>query len=235
MSVSRLSERVHGVVEQEREVVAARLEALRAQAHRLHAIVDDVDADVAETAHLLRRMDEMLGIAPQLSLEAQGELRGQKLQEVAVELLRQKKGAGVAVHYRDWFALMVDAGIEVAGKDPLSTFLTQVARSAAVESVRPRSGLYRLRFSPWPDEKHGLPSGVDAGTYRCSCTQLHLKHLQSHPCEREAASKTIPRDREDQALGARRRALRVLQRLPTRGRADDAHPQSRRVGTQRRS
>jgi hypothetical protein len=145
VAVFHLSEHVQRAVEEEREVVAVRLAALRAQSERLHALVDEVDADVAETARLLRRMDEMLGIASQLSLEAQGELRGQKLQEVAVELLRQKKGAGVAVHYREWFALLVEAGLEVAGKDPLSTFLTQVARSPAVESVRPRSGLYRLR------------------------------------------------------------------------------------------
>jgi hypothetical protein len=90
-------------------------------------------------------MDEILGIAPQLSLDAHGELRGQKLQEIAVEILRQKKGAGVAVHYREWFAMLLEAGMEIAGRDPLSTFLTQVARAPEVESVKPRSGLYRLR------------------------------------------------------------------------------------------
>jgi len=90
-------------------------------------------------------MDEILGIAPQLSLDAHGPLRGQKLQEIAVEVLRQKRGAGVPVHYRDWFELLLDTGMTVAGKDPLSTFLTQVAKAPQVESVRPRSGVYRLR------------------------------------------------------------------------------------------
>jgi hypothetical protein len=145
VAVADLSEHVQQAVEQERELVAARLEALRDQSERLRELVEKVDADVAETARLLRRMDEMLGIAPQLSLDAQGELRGAKLQEIAIELLREKKGAGVAVHYRDWFALLVEAGLHVAGKDPLGTFLTQVARSPAVESIRPRSGLYKLR------------------------------------------------------------------------------------------
>jgi hypothetical protein len=145
VAVTHISEHVRHAVEEERELVAARLEALRDQSGRLHDLVEKLDADVAQTVRLLRRMDEMLGIAPQLSLDAQGELRGQKLQEIAVELLRQKKGTGVAVHYRDWFALLIEAGLEVAGKDPLSTFLTQVARSPVVESVRPRSGLYRLR------------------------------------------------------------------------------------------
>ncbi len=145
MSVAHLSEHVQEAVAQEREVVAERLEALRAQSARLHELVAGVDANVLEAERMLRRMDEMLGLAPQLSLEAQGELRGQKLQEIAVELLRQKKGIGVEVHYRDWFELLLEEGIRVAGKDPLGSFLTQVSRAAAVESVRPRSGLYRLR------------------------------------------------------------------------------------------
>lgn len=145
MAIALLSEYVQQAVEQERELVAARLDALQAQSSRLHELVGKVDADVEATARLLRRMDEMLGIAPQLSLDAHGELRGQKLQEIAIELLRSKKGAGVAVHYREWFGLLVEAGLHVAGKNPLSTFLTQVSRAPQVESVRPRSGLYRLR------------------------------------------------------------------------------------------
>jgi hypothetical protein len=133
-------------VEQERDVVVERLGALRSQAERLHAVVEDVDREVADTARLLRQMDEMLGLAPQLSLDAlHGELRGQRLRETAVELLRQKKGVGSVVHYREWYSLLLEAGVRVAGKDPLATFLTQVARAPGVESVRPRSGLYRLR------------------------------------------------------------------------------------------
>jgi hypothetical protein len=145
VAVSHLSEHVQDAVAREREVVAARLDTLREQSRRLHEVVDQVDSDAAETARLLRQMDEMLGLAPQLSLDAHGELRGQKLQEIAVELLRQKKGVGVEVHYKDWYGLLLEAGLVVGGKDPLATFLTQVGRAANVESVRPRSGLYRLR------------------------------------------------------------------------------------------
>jgi hypothetical protein len=145
VAVAHLSEHVQEAIERERAIVAGRLGALREQSTRLHELVDNVDADVEETARLLRRMDEMLGIAPQLSLEAHGELRGQKLQEIAVELLRQKKGAGVTVHYKDWYALLTEDGLRVGGRDPLATFLTQIGRAAEVESVRARSGLYRLR------------------------------------------------------------------------------------------
>ena len=145
MGVIDLSDHVRAAVAGEREIVVERLTALRAQAERLHAVVAELDGAVEEQARLLRHMDEMLGLSPQLSLEAHGELRGQRLREIAVDLLRQEKGIGTIVHYRDWYALLRDAGLRVAGKDPLATFLTQVARAPGVESVKPRSGLYRLR------------------------------------------------------------------------------------------
>jgi hypothetical protein len=145
VAVAHLSEHVQDVVGRERQIVVDRLEALLAQSRRLHEVVDQVDADAAGAARLLRHMDEMLGIAPQLSLDGHSELRGQKLQEIAVELLRQQKGVGIEVHYKDWYGLLVETGVVVGGKDPLATFLTQIGRAPNVESVRPRSGLYRLR------------------------------------------------------------------------------------------
>jgi hypothetical protein len=141
-----LSDHVRITVEKEREVVEARLATLQEQSKRLHDLSDAVDAEIADTGRLLRNIDEMLGLAPQLSLEAlHGELRGRKLQEIAVELLRQKRDPGAEIHYTDWFGLLTDAGLQVAGRDPLASFLTQVSKAADVESVRPRSGLYRLR------------------------------------------------------------------------------------------
>lgn len=141
-----LSQHVQEAVAAEREVVAIRLEQLRAQAARLHEIVDQLDERIESDARLLRQIEEMLGVAPQLSLEGlHGELRGQRLRDIAVALLREKKSIGSEVHYRDWYAIVVDAGGRVAGKDPIATFLTQIARAPEVESVRPRSGLYRLR------------------------------------------------------------------------------------------
>jgi len=145
VAVVELAEHVRPVVERERALVARRLQELREQAERLHALVDGVDEEVEQTARMLRHMDEILGLAPQLSIDSlDGEIRGQRLRAVAVDLLRQKKGIGQEVHYRDWYALVLEAGLRVAGKDPLATFLTQIARAPEVESVRPRSGLYRL-------------------------------------------------------------------------------------------
>lgn len=93
-------------------------------------------------------MDEMLGLAPQLSLEeSDNGLRGRRLREIAVELLKKRKRPGEEIHYREWYELLGGAGLTIAGKDPLATFLTQIARAPGVESVRPRSGLYRLKVA----------------------------------------------------------------------------------------
>jgi hypothetical protein len=141
----KLSEAVETVVQTERKVVFDRHTALLAQSQRLHELVEQIDAELAETASVLRRMDDLLGLAPQLSIEAlDGELRGRQLQEVAVRVLRDRNQPGEEIHYRDWYALLVRAGLRVSGKNPVGTFLTQVARASEVESVKPRSGLYRL-------------------------------------------------------------------------------------------
>jgi hypothetical protein len=58
-------------------------------------------------------------------------LRGPRIREVAVRLLVER-GTWGALHHRDWYALLVAAGYEIAGKDPLAVFLTQLTRSPAV-------------------------------------------------------------------------------------------------------
>jgi hypothetical protein len=76
-------------------------------------------------------------LAPQLSLDAHsGELRGRRLREIAVQILRQRRPPREVVHYREWYALVTGAGVRIAGRDPLATFLTQVDQ-APEESVRP--------------------------------------------------------------------------------------------------
>ena len=54
-----------------------------------------------------------------------------------------ERGWADALHYRDWYALLEKGGYEVAGKDPLAVFLTQLGRSPAVRRGR-ESGVYEL-------------------------------------------------------------------------------------------
>jgi hypothetical protein len=141
-----LSEEARGVVAEEREAVTVRVADLRRQSESIHAVAEQVDRDLASAERLLRRMDEELCLAPQLAIEdLGGELRGRRLREVAVEVLRQRRGAGVVIHYTEWFELVVREGVQIGGKNPAATFLTQISKAPEIESVRPRSGLYRLR------------------------------------------------------------------------------------------
>jgi hypothetical protein len=141
-----LSEGARSVVERERRQVLGRAAALREQSARLHALVEQVDKELSDAERLVRQMDEILGLAPQLAIDAQhDQLRGERLREIAVQVLRQQRGDDAVIHYSDWLKLLEEQGLRVGGKDPAATLLTQLARSPFVESVRPRSGLYRLK------------------------------------------------------------------------------------------
>ena len=140
-----LSAELRAAAEGERAIASERVAALREQARRLRELADHVDLDLAAGARLLRQIDELLGHAPQMSIaEVDDELRGQRLRAVAIQVLKRRKGAGTSVHYREWYALLVEEGHTVAGKDPVATFLTQVSRADEVQRVGHRSGIYRL-------------------------------------------------------------------------------------------
>lgn len=68
-------------------------------------------------------------------------LRGPEIRERAVALALAR---GLqAMHYREWYARLVEAGYEVAGKEPLAVFLTQLGRSPLVrKSTQP--GVYEI-------------------------------------------------------------------------------------------
>jgi hypothetical protein len=74
-----------------------------------------------------------------------GALRGRRLREVAVVVLRKHYAPGAKVHYRQCYALVASEGIAVARKEPLATFLSQVSRADDVEAAGRRTGRYRLR------------------------------------------------------------------------------------------
>ncbi len=60
-------------------------------------------------------------------------LRGARLRQEAARILVEQVGVREAVHYRDWYERVTAAGFVVAGKKPLSTFLTAASRFPLVE------------------------------------------------------------------------------------------------------
>jgi hypothetical protein len=76
-------------------------------------------------------------------VQAAPKLRGPAIRRAAVEALLALPERPEALHYRDWYAALQDAGFEVAGKDPLAVFLTQISRSPVIrKSTQP--GVYEL-------------------------------------------------------------------------------------------
>lgn len=111
----------------------------------LERVFQSLTDQLSRDEYMLGEIDSALGHSPQLGLEeANLRLRGQKLEQVAVEVLQEERGGDAEVHYKEWFQLLRERGYMIAGKEPLNTFLAQIGRSAAVERIGRRTGRYRL-------------------------------------------------------------------------------------------
>lgn len=94
-------------------------------------------------------------------------LRGPAIRRAAVEVLRALPQRPQALHYRAWFDALRAAGFDVAGKDPLAVFLTQLSRSPVVRRGT-QSGVYELdpdapvRLRERLDALHGELRGLTA-------------------------------------------------------------------------
>ena len=132
----------------ERDLLLTRLAEAQERVEHFETLAAEVREEAKSLADSIRRIEEVAGLAPQLAMcEISEELRGERLREVALEVLQRLSASGDPVHYRMWFDALVQAGFRVSGRDPLATFLTQITRINNVESVGRRSGLYRLRVA----------------------------------------------------------------------------------------
>jgi hypothetical protein len=136
-----------------RAVAAERAELERHRA-RLATEADALRAALARIEHGLVEIDQRCGLlvggarapgggppAPPPDDGGAKTLRGPDIREAAVTLLVDH--GREALHYRQWYELLERAGHEIAGKDPLAVFLTQISRSPAVRRGT-RAGVYEL-------------------------------------------------------------------------------------------
>ena len=129
------------LLERERAGLVEGILALSQRIELHRGVLEELELELATKQRLLREVDELTDRRPQLRLERlDRQLRGRRLQEVAVELLRRRSQE--VIHYREWFGLVRAEGWEIAGRNPLNTFLTGIGRADAVEAVGQRSGLY---------------------------------------------------------------------------------------------
>jgi hypothetical protein len=116
---------------------------LRAELEGIEASLRDLDE---RDALLDRLAGPATGAADRESVDAprsEAPLRGPAIRRAAVEVLRGLPGRPEALHYREWFDALRNAGFAVAGKDPLAVFLTQLSRSPVVRRGT-QSGVYEL-------------------------------------------------------------------------------------------
>jgi len=129
----------------EREKFIAQWEECRARHERHQRLADAAARDAERYAQTIREIGEILGVEDQLSIvDLSDDLRGERLREIAADVVWRHFREGDVVHYKRWFDLVVADGHRIGGKNPSATFLTQIARVDSVERVGRRSGLYRL-------------------------------------------------------------------------------------------
>jgi hypothetical protein len=132
-TLQRALDRERGRLATARQRAVDRLGEAELRIRGLRAEVRAIDARVtALDAVSVARDEASAGKA--VALEGEERLRGADLRRRAVQLL---------AHYREWFAWFVEAGCAAEGRDPLATFLTNVARSPVVRRGS-RPGTYRL-------------------------------------------------------------------------------------------
>ncbi len=140
-----LSEAFKASAAAERKTLLERFEEARTRSEHHAQLAADAAREAERYAKTIRELGEILEIEDQLSIVGlSDELRGERLREIAAEVIWRHHRAGDIVHYKQWFELVVADGYRIGGKNPAATFLTQVARVGSVERVGRRSGLYRL-------------------------------------------------------------------------------------------
>src|SRR5262249_51776741 len=144
------------------------------------------DADVRSGDADVRSGDADVrsGDADVRSGDVDGLLRGPEIRAVAVRVLLER--GGEAMHYRDWYELVEERGLAVAGRAPLAVFLTQLGRSPAVrrgveagvyELDRHAGARHRAKLETLQRELRELTmtAGGDLGTIRARRQQLSVE------------------------------------------------------------
>jgi hypothetical protein len=142
---AEFSDEFEQVAREEADRLRLRALELRTRSERWDARAKSLATEAERLELRVRDLDELLGRAPQLRLDLQGEaLQGQRLREEAVRILVEKRGTRQPIHYKEWYGLLREAGLSALGKDPVATFLTQITRSPLVRRVDGRGGVYQV-------------------------------------------------------------------------------------------
>lgn len=130
--------------EEERTALLDHLKVLRDQADDLASKLRECEAEIEETAALVREVEDILGVSAQMRLEVPTyRIGGKALREAAVRVLISRSAEG-PVHYKKWLEWLEEDGYRVAGENPAATFLAQIVLDPRVERVGNKTGKYQL-------------------------------------------------------------------------------------------
>jgi hypothetical protein len=183
---------------------------------RRHAVAEQMaalDTQLADVEERLQLIDRLVPEAanvhplPSRTANAAAGLKGAAIRQAAIAVLLARPDATAPIHYKEWFRLLEASGSEVAGKDPLAVFLTQIARSPVVRRSS-QSGVYELELD--------APARLRARLERLHARLAEQPHAHRSPEDR------AERDRVVAEISVTERALDEATRvLPDAG-ADSA-------------
>ncbi len=119
----------------------ARIEAGLADLDNRQRLLDRLVTPASPTEPPAARAVGPDGEAPPAAYDGPA-LRGPAIRAAAVRVLAADPRRE-ALHYREWYELLLAEGFHVAGKDPLAVFLTQLNRSPLVRKGT-QAGVYQL-------------------------------------------------------------------------------------------
>jgi hypothetical protein len=206
-------------LQRHRAQLIARRDDLRAELEGIDAVLREIDerdallhrlARPATTAFALDAPEEpatVVSVAPACTLAPVATpLRGPDIRAAAVRVLLEHPERPDALHYREWFAALRDAGYAVAGKEPLAVFLTQLSRSPVVRKGT-QSGVYELdrdaprrlrgRLDALHDQLRNLTSApgamADLAAVRARRAEVTAEITRTEKALEEAAALLMPR------------------------------------------
>jgi hypothetical protein len=145
--------------------VNARLAAVRERRHSLQHELRELDVQERDLAQRLALLSKLAGDhEPRRALEAVSlqvagstlqSIRGAEIRRTAGRLIARSENPHRAIHYTEWFRLVLEDGFVVGGRDPLATFLTQLNRSPVVRREA-KAGVYRLDYEVVPELERQL-------------------------------------------------------------------------------
>jgi hypothetical protein len=146
------SQRLLRALEAERAELARHRERLLEARERARMQLAEVEAALGALDERASLLDRLAGPPAEPGLPTplrpapapiSPRLRGPAIRAMAIRVLLEHPDRPAALHYRDWYDALRQTGYEVAGKDPLAVFLTQLSRSPVVRKAS-QNGVYEL-------------------------------------------------------------------------------------------